>query len=102
MMIKVSIAAILITLTGFSTSVLAENNFGYMCRYQMDIRLIDVQYKQRDAKLPCEVKYTKEGQQQSLWRANNEEGYCERKAEGLADTLRKAGWACSTVIRESM
>lgn len=49
--------------------------------------------------VPCEVHYFKDveapGNSQVLWRALNEEGYCEAKASEFVARLEGWGWACS-------
>lgn len=61
-------------------------------------RTVQVSYESPGAPLPCEVLYAKSGEQpQSLWRAQHEEGYCERQAVGLIQKLSDAGWSCSAV-----
>lgn len=49
--------------------------------------------------VPCEVHYFKDtespGDSQVLWRALNEEGYCETKAAEFAAKLEGWGWSCS-------
>lgn len=53
--------------------------------------------------VPCEVHYTKNieapGDSQVLWRALNEEGYCEAKASEFVAKLEGWGWACSAGAR---
>jgi hypothetical protein len=47
---------------------------------------------------PCEVHYYKDteapGEAQVLWRAMNEAGYCERKAQEFILKLEGSGWNC--------
>ena len=47
---------------------------------------------------PCEVHYYKDteapGEPQVLWRAMNEAGYCERKAQEFIIKLEGLGWSC--------
>ena len=51
--------------------------------------------------VPCEVHYYKDneapGEQQVLWRALNESGYCEARAREFIEQLESWGWSCSTV-----
>jgi hypothetical protein len=37
-----------------------------------------------------------EGTIETLWRANNEAGYCESQAEGLVAKLSDLGWSCES------
>lgn len=48
--------------------------------------------------VPCEVHYFKDteapGEDQVLWSASQQAGYCEEKAAGLVAKLEGWGWAC--------
>jgi hypothetical protein len=44
--------------------------------------------------VPCEVRYTKQGDTKTLWTAENDASYCLTKAKGLAEKLSAAGWDC--------
>jgi len=57
--------------------------------------------------VPCEVHYFKDteepGSSQVLWRALNEEGYCEARAADFVGKLEGWGWSCdaaATVQRD--
>jgi hypothetical protein len=49
--------------------------------------------------VPCEVHYFKDteapGEDQVLWRASSQEGFCEEKAAGLVSKLEGLGWDCT-------
>ena len=49
--------------------------------------------------VPCEVHYYKDteapGEDQVLWSASSQEGYCEEKAAGLVSKLEDWGWSCA-------
>ena len=49
--------------------------------------------------VPCEVHYFKDteapGQHRVLWSAQAEAGYCEARADELAERLRSHGWQCA-------
>ena len=51
--------------------------------------------------VPCEVHYFRDteapGEDQVLWSANSQHGYCEEKAAGLVSKLEGWGWTCSAV-----
>jgi len=64
------------------------------CRFGGSTRTIEIKYEAAPRRVPCRVLYTRDGQTQQLWQAQNVEGYCEEKAAGLADTLEAAGWSC--------
>jgi hypothetical protein len=61
-------------------------------------RKIEVVYTDPGQPVPCEVIYDKseEGTIETLWRADNEAGYCEAQAAGLADKLSGMGWQCTS------
>jgi hypothetical protein len=48
--------------------------------------------------VPCEVHYYKDtempGEDQVLWSAQNEEGYCEARAAEFVERLEGMGWTC--------
>lgn len=48
--------------------------------------------------VPCEVHYFKDteapGEDQVLWSASQQAGYCEDKAAGLVEKLEASGWNC--------
>jgi len=68
------------------------------CEYGKLTRTLEVVYSEPGQAVPCEVIYDKSGEGgtiASLWRANYTAGYCEAKAEGLADKLVDFGFKCS-------
>jgi len=79
-------------------SVLAFNTYAenqYVCKSGSVERTITVVYESQTSKVPCLVRYVKPGSSEVLWSAENQEGYCESKAETFAARLTKLGWACS-------
>lgn len=60
-------------------------------------RSIEVVYSRPGAAVPCEVVYRKPAAAVTdvLWRADHQAGYCEARAQELAETLRAAGWQCT-------
>lgn len=80
------------------TAFIALNAFAeerYVCSHGDAERIIEVVYLSTDAPVPCEVTYSKEGNQQTLWSAQNEAGYCESKAQELAQKQAGWGWSCT-------
>lgn len=69
------------------------------CRFAELVRDIEVVYAYPGQAVPCEVIYRKsmEGSVETPWRAYAESGFCEARAQHLADTLSKAGWQCVSV-----
>lgn len=76
----------------------AQNPSDFECSFgDLDRRLVIV--SEPGVSVPCEVHYYKEdeapGQQQVLWRATNEAGYCERQADQFKLKLIEWGWTCN-------
>lgn len=68
----------------------------YVCKQGALERHISITYAKEGSAVPCQVNYTKEdGASQGLWDAQNEEGYCERKADEFAEKLRGFNWDCA-------
>jgi hypothetical protein len=65
-----------------------------ICTDGQQERMISIIYQDQDAKVPCDVEYTKDGQTETLWHAENEFGYCEEKAEEFIQKLTEWGWRC--------
>lgn len=65
--------------------------------YKCKSRTVEVKFAGENKGLPCEVKYTKEGESEgkTLWTANNDAAYCEQKAKEFADKLTSQGYACT-------
>ena len=61
------------------------------------LRSVNVIYPQEGQVLPCEVRYEKPAQNQSmtLWRAANQIGFCEAQAEKFIAKLQDLGWSCT-------
>lgn len=67
----------------------------YICSNAGSERVIEVVYATPGYSTPCEVTYTKGGDTETLWQAENEAGYCEAKAKALVDKQVGWGWSCS-------
>ena len=76
----------------------AQEPARYSCTSGALTRFIEIKYETGVA-VPCEVHYTKpdEGQAEPevLWRALNEEGYCEARTADFIERLRGLSWQCS-------
>jgi hypothetical protein len=96
MMKRAIIAATLVAMPMLASAQQGPNN--YECTYGDLTRRVEIIYE-TGVTVPCEVHYDKDteapGEQQVLWRALNEEGYCESKTVGFVDKLRGLGWSCS-------
>ena len=81
----------------------AEDNsisIGHLCTLGGAVRRVEVYYPQAPETLPCQVIYYKDteapDQPEVLWDAQNEDGYCEAKANDMAEDLEtKWGWQCT-------
>jgi hypothetical protein len=75
----------------------AQHSNKYECALDELTRRVEV-FHETGVTVPCEVHYYKDtempGERQVLWRAANEEGYCEAKAEELVASLEGMGWTC--------
>ncbi len=83
----------LLALPGFALAQGAETN----CTYGDMVRRIVVM-TEPGVSVPCEVHYFKDteapGEDQVLWSAAQQAGYCEEKAAGLVAKLEGWGWDC--------
>lgn len=86
------LAAVLPALT------LAQEPQNYRCTQGDLVRRVEIFYE-TGVKVPCEVHYYKDteapGERQVLWRALNQEGYCEQKTEEFVTRLGGWGWECT-------
>jgi len=77
---------------------LTQNVTSYKCSYADLIRRVALIYEPGRL-VPCEVRYYKDteapGEQKVLWRAVNQEGYCEAKTEEFIAMLNNSGWTCT-------
>ena len=76
---------------------MAQDGPSYVCNNGDLERRVQVVYE-TGVTVPCEVHYFKEtesaGEPQVLWRALNEEGYCEARAAEFTSKLEGWGWDC--------
>ena len=79
-------------------TVIAETGAQYQCTVGELVRRVEIMYE-TGMTLPCEVHYFKDteapGESQVLWRAMNEQGYCENQASAFIEKLQSAGWTCT-------
>ena len=90
-----SVFALVMAVSVFSGSAVAGDGYTYECVHGRDIRKIEVVYLQRESLVPCEVNYTKDGVQESLWNASYSEGYCEARAKEFVEKQKSWGWDCT-------
>ncbi len=75
----------------------ADTNYHYTCTQGNSVRLIEVAYLVPKQKVPCEVRYQKENAQSTiLWRADNQESFCESKTQRLIEKQKEWGFDCKS------
>lgn len=84
----------------FLTFVASAVSFGAStttCTQGKATRKIEVSSTDETKKVPCEVKYFKEGDEAGkvLYNAANDATYCDTKAQELAAKLTGMGWQCT-------
>lgn len=76
----------------------AQDPDKHRCTFGSLERRIEI-YREPGLLVPCEVHYYKDteapGEQQVLWRAQNEEGFCEARVDEFLTQLSDWGWDCS-------
>jgi hypothetical protein len=77
----------------FCFSQIALAGTTYVCTSGDMERKIEVVYLGAGT-VPCEVRYTKNGNTEVLWSAQAEGGYCEAKAAEFVEKQRGWGWEC--------
>lgn len=74
----------------------ADGNYHYTCQLEAESRRIEVAYLVPEQSVPCEVRYQKNSEDGVvLWRANNQTGFCETKAEQLRREHEALGFECT-------
>ena len=71
-----------------------------LCEKDSAGRTISVVYARPGLSLPCEVVYEKSETKEieTLWKAKNQAGYCETKAEQFIKKFEAKGWACKSLL----
>jgi hypothetical protein len=76
---------------------LAQGESGYQCTLGELTRRVEIMHE-TGVTVPCEVHYYKDteapGEREVLWRAMNQEGYCEAKTTEFIARLSAMGWDC--------
>ena len=89
----IPISILLVTLPAIAPAQAGETQ----CTYGDLVRRIVIM-TEPGVSVPCEVHYFKDteapGEDEVLWRATREAGYCEEKAAGLVTSLEQSGWDC--------
>ena len=93
---KNSLAVIAAAILPFAS--LAQDQNDYLCSQGDLQRRVEIVYE-TGVTVPCEVHYYKDteapGERQVLWRALNQEGYCEEKTREFVTQLASWGWSCT-------
>jgi len=93
---KPGLVAVLIALAVPSLA-LAQDAGKYRCTQGDMVRRVEI-LTEPGVVVPCEVHYYRDteapGQQQVLWTAQNQAGYCEAKVDGFLAMLEGYGWDC--------
>ena len=74
----------------------------WSCSSSNNVREVHID-RPADAYVPCEVIYKKltEGvEDQVLWNAQNDDSYCEEKANAIIAKLEGWGWVCRETVAE--
>jgi hypothetical protein len=70
----------------------------WTCHQGALTRNVVIFYPSAPYRLPCRVYYTKPDEDvmpRTLWKAELEENYCQRKASEFVGKLESLGWQCS-------
>ena len=89
---------LIVVLSLLPTMAFAQDSNNYQCSLNDLTRRVEIFYE-TGVTVSCEVHYYKDtempGERQVLWRAANEEGYCEAKAAEFIQKLEGMGWSCT-------
>ena len=92
--LHLAISSLLIAIPSLAA---AQDTDKYRCTYGELTRRIEI-VRETGVTVPCEVHYYKDteapGEQQVLWQAQREEGYCEARTIEFVQQLSDWGWAC--------
>jgi hypothetical protein len=74
------------------SSGIARADETYICTFGQKERVISVNHEDQETKLPCEVRYKKDGVTETLWTSRNEANFCESKAKDFVQKQVDWGW----------
>lgn len=83
-----------LSLVMLAAAFVGVSAFGTVCKMGKMERKIEVATTNADKKVPCEVKYTRDGEEKTLYNAQVDATYCDTKAEELIAKLTNQGWQC--------
>lgn len=98
-MINRSFQALLVTLFALPLNAYADS---WSCSHGNDVREVHIE-RPTSSPVPCNVVYKKQTEgveDQVLWNADNDDSYCEEKAQGFVEKLESWGWVCAETVRE--
>jgi len=75
-------------------SLFSLSSMATVCTMGKMERKIEVVTTDAEKKIPCEVKYTRDGVEKTLWNAQADAGFCDSKASELMAKLTGQGWKC--------
>lgn len=81
-------------------SMSAQAGDVFHCAFGEQERVISVVYEVEGEVVPCEVHYTTADGMETPWSAQNEEGFCEEKAEEFVEQHRDWGWRCDLLAAD--
>jgi hypothetical protein len=90
-------STLIIVLSMLPTLAFTQDAANYQCALDEVTRRVVI-LSEPGVAVPCEVHYYKDtespGEDQVLWAAQNEAGYCEARAAEFVERLRSMGWTC--------
>jgi hypothetical protein len=99
-LIRRSTQFIAMAILGVSYSAQADS---WNCSNDDLVREVQIEYPEGGS-VPCNVIYKKQTEgfeDQVLWSAENQEGYCEEKAREFVANLESWGWVCLETVSAS-
>jgi hypothetical protein len=93
----------IISILAFSVSINAYAD-SWNCSNSDLVREVIIEYPEGGS-VPCNVVYKKQTEgfeDQVLWSAESEEGYCAEKARDLVAKLESWGWVCLETVSSDM
>ena len=88
---------LIVVLALLPLGVFAQDATRYECSVDELTRRVEI-LSEPGVSVPCEVHYYKDtempGEDQVLWSAQNQEGYCEARAAEFIAKLEGMGWTC--------
>jgi len=96
-MTRLDVVLVLALAATIPTVASAQDTNKYTCTLGDLTRRVEV-VAEPGVSVPCEVHYYKDdempGERQVLWSAQNEQGFCEARAQEFAQQLSGWGWNC--------